>query len=599
MSLSRRLATCFREDLFSGTDLVRMIVIVSFSAVSLMLTAAVPTSAHPIPPLIYCIPILLVAIWFPRQGLGVTALLVAGFVLIRAYLSVLGFSIDPVLTGLHAMLLLWVFGTTILIAPGSRGLAASRCRQILADTRDAKFLCDPANLRLLCASRRCADILGYAPPDLIGIPAERLWADKAGKNRFVEEMRREGYIGSMETELRGRDGELRPVLLSCRALVPENLFECTVVDTGSLQGEHAELARSNERLLQLIHQSNDVFFVQDTMGRILHFSWLRAAEYGISPDDLIGQGADALLPDDLAARHMAWVRKVVEDQKSIHYELDLEIRSVVHTFSIMIAPYHGADGGLIGVTGSARDTTEMRRQKLASRQMACEVEQWEGFVTALSHELRTPLQPLIGYLQMVAEDPGYYGLSGETEKLLRTCLACAKQEQAVVERMVELSLLTRDPVDLAIRDVPLRDLVGSVISDGGYDREAEICNEIPEAVSVCGDRDRLHLAMDSLVSNAVKHNEPPKKVWIRYAESNQNHYIMVRDNGIGIPADIIASIFGPFSIGSVGQPIRTDCHTGLTLPVANRYIRLHGGEITVTSVVGEGSTFTIRIPKEV
>jgi signal transduction histidine kinase len=74
---------------------------------------------------------------------------------------------------------------------------------------------------------------------------------------------------------------------------------------------------------------------------------------------------------------------------------------------------------------------------------------------------------------------------------------------------------------------------------------------------------------------------------------------MVRDNGIGIPADIITSIFGPFAIGSIGQPTRNGCSTGLALPIANKYIRLHGGEITVTSVVDEGSTFTIRIPREV
>lgn len=599
MSLHRCLANCFREDLFTGTDVVRMIVVVSFSAVSFMLTAAAPANAHLVSPLIYCIPILLVALWFPRQGLRVTAFLVAGFVLIRTYLSVLGFGIDPIMTGLHAILFLWVFGATVLFAPCSRGLAASRCRQVLAETRDAKFLCDPENLRLLCVSRRCAEILGYAPQDLIGTSAERLWADEGGRTRFVEEMRREGYIGSMEMALRAQDGGLRPVLLSCRALVPENLFECTIVDAGSLQGGHKELVLSNGRLLQLIQQSNDIFFVQDITGRILHFSWLRASEYGISPEDLIGRDADALLPEDLAARHMAWVRKVVEEQKSIHYDLDLEIAGFPHTFSVMIAPYYGADGGLIGVTGSARDTTEIRRQRLASRQMACEVEQWEGLVTSLSHELRTPLQPLIGYLQMIAEDPGYYGLAGETEKLLLTCLACAKQEQAVVERMVELSLLTRDHVDLVIRDVPLRDLVDTVISGGEYGRKADICNEIPKTACVWADPDRLHQALDSLVSNAVKYNEPPKKVWIRYAESNQNHYIMVRDNGIGIPADIIASIFGPFSIGSIGQPTRNGCHTGLGLAIANRYVRLHGGEITVTSVVGEGSTFTIRIPKEV
>ncbi|WP_317063567.1 PAS domain-containing sensor histidine kinase [Methanoculleus caldifontis] len=576
-----------------------MIVIVSFSAVSLMLTAAAPADVHLICPLTYCIPILLVAIWFPRQGFRVTALLVAGFLLILTYVSTLGFAVDPVMTGLHATLFLWVFGATVLFTPGTRGLVDSRCREILAETHDAKFLCDPQTLRLLCASPRCAEILGYAPQNLVGVPAERLWADEGGRTRFVESMKRESYIGSMEATLRAQNGDLRAVLLSGRALVPENLYECTIVDAGNLRDGNTDLVRSNERLLQLIQQSNDIFFVQDAEGRILHFSWLRAPDYGISPDDLIGRGAEALLPGDLAARHAAWVRKVVDEQKTVRYDLDLEIGGALHIFSVMIAPYHGADGSFIGVAGSARDTTEIRRQRLACRQMAWEIDQWKGLVATLSHELRTPLQPLIGYLQMIVEDPAYSGINGETEKLLSTCLACARQERAVVERMVELSLLAKDDADLTVQDISVRQLVDSVISSGEYGLETEISNEIPENACIWGDGGRLRLAVECLVSNAVKYNDPPRKVWIRYAESNQNHYIMVCDNGIGIPADRIASIFGSFSIGGAGQPNRNGWRIGLGLSIANKYARLHGGEITVTSVVGEGSTFTIRIPREV
>jgi len=169
----------------------------------------------------------------------------------------------------------------------------------------------------------------------------------------------------------------------------------------------------------------------------------------------------------------------------------------------------------------------------------------------------------------------------------------------VVERMVELSLLAADHVELVIQDVPLRRLADSVISGSGYDREAEFCNEIPEAARLWGDHDRLYQVMESLVSNAVKYNEPPKKIWIRYAESNRNHYIMVCDNGIGIGADTVKSIFGPFYTGGTGRPNRNGGRVGLGLSIANKYVQLHGGEITVTSVVGEGSTFTIRIPKEV
>ncbi len=599
MSLNRCLSSHFREDLFTGTDIVKMIVVVSFSAISLMLTAIAPDySAYLICPLIYCIPILLAALWFPRQGLWVTAFLITGFALIRTYLSVLGFTIDPVMTGLHTMIFFWVFGVTALFSQDSN-LIASRCRRIVEEARDAKFLCDSETLRLVCASRQCADILGYTAQELVGIPAEMIWADEADKVRFIEEMKLEGYIGNMEMTLRAHNGDARTVLLSCRALVPENLFECTVVDTGRLQDENKDLIRSNGRLMELIQQSNDIFFMQDTAGRILHFSWLRSPEYGFSPDEVVGRGMDCLLPEDLAAQHMEQVRKAIDEQKSVSYDLDLVIAGARHTFSVTVAPYTGADGVLSGIVGSARDTTEVRRQRLACRQMSWEVDQWKGLVTTLSHELRTPLQPLIGYLQIIVEDPGYYGLPGETEKLLRTCLECAGQEQAVVEKVVELSLLTMDYVDLTIQDIPLRSLAGSVVSGGGYDTKAQIYNEIPEDVRIWGDPDRLYMAVECLVSNAVKYNEPPEKVWIRYAGSNENHYIMVCDNGIGIPGDIIESIFRPFYIGSTEKRGRKDGRTGLGLSIANKYILLHGGEITVTSAVGEGSTFTIRIPREV
>ena len=598
MSWNRYTLSRFQKDLFTGTDIVRMIVVVSLSAVAFMLTAVAPDyNALHIYPLIYCIPILLVALWFPQKGIWVTGLLVAGFALIQAYLSVLGVTIDFVMTGLHMTILFWVFGATTLFSRSSH-LTASRCRQILGDTHDAKFLCDPQTLRLLCVSRRCADILGYAPQDLVGLPAEMFWADEGGKAWFIEEMNREGYIGNTEVTLRAQNGDLRAVLLSCRALVPENLFECTVVDIGSLKAEHNSLIRSNERLTELIQQSNDIFFMHDAAGRILHFSWLRASEHGITPDDLVGRGVDALLPIDLARRHMEWVRKVILEQKNARYDLDLAIAGVRHTFSVTLAPYAGADGSLIGIVGSARDSTEIRRQRIACRQMTWEVDRWKGLVTTLSHELRTPLQPLIGYLEMLIENPGRYGLARETEKFLATCLACAGQEQAVVERMVALSLLTMDPIELAVQDVPLRRLIGSVISDGAYDEEAQFYNEIPESTHIWGDRDRLYLAVESLVSNAVKYNEPPKKVWIRYAESNDNHYIMVCDNGIGIPKNSIDAIFGSFYIGETEKQNPEGDRIGMGLPIAERYVRLHGGEITVTSAVGEGSTFTIRLPKE-
>ncbi|KAF5082806.1 Adaptive-response sensory-kinase SasA [anaerobic digester metagenome] len=597
MALNRSLLSGFQQDLFTGTDIVRMIVVVSLSAVSLMLTAATPMNAQLFCPLTFCIPILFAALWFPRQAFKATAFLVAGFVIIRVYLSTLGFAVDPVMTGLHTMIFLWVFGAATLFSQESH-LAASRCRRIIEDTRNARFLCDPETLRVVCASRKCADMLGYAPRELVGIPAEAFWADEAGKAWFIAEMEREGYVGNAEMTFYAQNGDARRVLLSCRVLSIENLFECTVVDTGRLLTQNDALIRSNGRLMDLIRQTNDIFFIQDAAGCILHFSWVRALEYGISPEEIVGKCVDTLLPGDLAAQNMEEIRKVIEEQKGACYDLDLEIGGARHNFSVAIAPYNGVDGAFTGVVGSARDTTEVRRQSLACRQLSWEVEQWKGLVTKLAHELRTPLQPLVGYLRMLVEDPDYYGLTKDTEKILKTCLACADKEMAVVERAVELSLLTMDYVDLTVQEVPLHELVDAVVSDGEYEQSARICNEIPDNVRIMGDPDRLSMVVAGLVSNAVKYNEPPEKVWIRYTRSNENHYIMVCDNGIGIPEDVIKSIFEPFYIGDAEQACKGGS-AGLGLSIANKYVQLHGGDITVTSKVGEGSTFTIRIPREV
>ena len=594
-----RLCASFRENLFNETDIVKMIVILSFSAISLMFTAiGLESGIYPLFPLLCCIPILFVVLWFPGNALRVTTLLVVGFALIHIRYMALGVMIDPVIPGIYVIAFFWFFGAISLLSQHSH-LAVSRYSALIENAHDAKFLCEPDTLRLLCASDRLAEILGYAPHELVGIPVEKFWADGAGKTRFIEEMQKEGYIGNMEITLLTRNGDAHAVLLSCRALIPENLFECTVVDTGSLRNERDDLLQSNGRLMRLIHQSNDIFFMQDTAGRILHFSWMRAPEYGISPDDLIGLGADALLPGDLAAQHTKWIQEVVSTGKTTQYNLDLEIAGDRHTFSITIAPMYGGDGDLIGVMGSARDTSEMRRQRLACKQMAWEINQWQEFVTTISHELRTPLQPLIGYLQMIIDNPGYYELTPEVESHLTACLACARQEEVIVDRMVRLSLLEMDRIKVDMREISLHRLVDSVISEGGYDQEARTSNDILEDVRIWGDPELLYQVVESLVSNAVKYNEPPKEVRIHYTESNRNHYIMVCDNGIGIPRDALESIFDPFYVGGADKLNRKGGQMGLGLAIANKYIQLHGGEITVTSVVNDGSTFTIRIPREV
>ncbi|RXE57216.1 histidine kinase [Methanoculleus taiwanensis] len=587
------------ENLYTEGDLVRMVAILAFVAVSLMITAyALGTQTAPFYPLIYCIPIILISLWFPRQGIKVTALLVAGFLLINLYFSMGGTPVDPVSSVLYASIFFWMLGATSLFTRNVN-LAVSRYRKLIEDADDARFLCDAGTLRILAVNQRCAEIFGYEPYELIGVPPETLWGDEAERSSFAEAMGREGYVANLEQTFISKGGEANEVLLSGRTLLPDNILECSLVNIGHLRNERDLLLRSNGRLQRLIYQSHDLIFMQDLHGRFVHFYWLLAAENGIDPSAMIGKTVDALLPPEAAEHHCSRLCEVVETRATISYELTCGINGSARVLSMTLGPMSGSDGGLVGVVGTARDITETKQQKLACMQLEWEIDQWKEFITTAAHELRTPLQPIIGYLRLMLDDPEYYALNDEACRLLGLCLESSSHECEVVDKMLELSLLAMEHVELQISDVAARPLIESVIADGGYDRDAVIENEVPEGLHIRGDRDRLHQVLESLISNAVKYNKPPRKVWIRYTGSNQNHYIMVIDNGIGIPADVMDSIFRPFYIGDGSQLNRECGRLGLGLSIAKKYIRMHGGDISVTSDLGAGSTFTVRISKEV
>ncbi len=429
----------WRENLYTEGDIVRMVAILAFVALSLMITAyALPNQAGHFYLLIYCIPIILISLWFPRQGVKVTTFLVAGFLLINLYYSMGGVPVDPILSGLYASIFFWMLGATSLFTRNVN-LAVSRYRKLIEDAEDARFLCDAGTLRILAVNLRCAEIFGYEPYELVGVPPETLWGDEAERLAFAETMGREGYVGNLEQTFLSKGGEVNEVLLSGRALLPDNIFECSLVNIGQLRSERDLLLKSNGRLQRLIYQSHDLIFMQDTSGRFVHFYWLWAAENGIDPSEMIGKTIDALLPSEAAERYQSRLCEVIETRATICSELTCGINGSTRVLSMTLGPMPGPDGELVGVVGTARDITEMKQQRLACMQLEWEIDQWKEFITTAAHELRTPLQPIVGYLRLMLDDPEYYALNAESCRLLALCLESSSHECAVVDTMLELS----------------------------------------------------------------------------------------------------------------------------------------------------------------
>jgi PAS domain S-box-containing protein len=254
--------------------------------------------------------------------------------------------------------------------------------------------------------------------------------------------------------------------------------------------------------------------------------------------------------------------------------------------------YHGEPADLINLV----DISE--KQRFEDR-IQLDNERRRGIIITVAHELRTPLQPILGYLNLLVQDPEGFGIVDDTKKILERCLASVDRERQIINQMLDLSILETGRLNLSCSKFPLQTLVKSVLDTNGYCSKAEITMNIPEFLIVSADMDRLFSVFDSLLSNAVNFSTPPREIAISYlSEPDDNyHHISVRDNGSGISESQFSSIFEPFQLADAAKLSRRYDRIGLSLSITKKIMQMHGGDVTVESVLNTGSTFTLHLPK--
>ncbi len=222
-----------------------------------------------------------------------------------------------------------------------------------------------------------------------------------------------------------------------------------------------------------------------------------------------------------------------------------------------------------------------------------------GVISTVAHELRTPLQPIMGYLNLLLEDSGGFGIAGETKTILNRCLKCVERERQIINQMLEFSVLESGKIRLEYTVFSVPDLVASLISTGGYAAKAEITVDLPQDLTFDADAGRIGTVIDSMLTNAVAYSHHPRRIRIAYVsrENDRCDRLAISDNGVGIASEQLDAIFEPFQLADSGMLSRKYERIGLSLAIARKFIRLHSGTITVTSTVDAGTTFTIHIPK--
>lgn len=253
-----------------------------------------------------------------------------------------------------------------------------------------------------------------------------------------------------------------------------------------------------------------------------------------------------------------------------------------HDLLVRVTPF-GTDGLVIVLVF---DDSEFRRLDAIRR----------DFVANISHELKTP----IGALSLLSE--AVLSASDDQEAVIRFANRMqveATRLSALVQEIINLSRLQDvDPL-VGAQVLNLSDLIGQSIDKSRLTAELHkisIAFDKKCEVQVLGDRTQLGMAISNLVENAINYSSHGTSVAISLTKVDSLAEISISDQGIGIPEKDLERIFERFYRVDPARSRETG-GTGLGLSIVKHVVTNHGGDISVWSVEGAGSTFTIRLPE--
>jgi two-component system, OmpR family, phosphate regulon sensor histidine kinase PhoR len=256
-------------------------------------------------------------------------------------------------------------------------------------------------------------------------------------------------------------------------------------------------------------------------------------------------------------------------------------------FDLRVVPLGNANGnGNAGALGVFFDITRTERLELVRQE----------FLSNVSHELRTPLTAIMAFVETLEsgakEDPE------SCQRFLSIIRRNASRMHGLIDDILELTAIEGGNVQLRAAPVDLYSLVDDIYASIASRAEAQnitLRNDVAPDTLVYADARRLEQMLTNLIDNSIKFTRPNTTVTVSH-ESGDEDRIRVTDHGDGIPAQHLERLFERFYRVDRARS-REMGGTGLGLAIVKHLALLHGGEVTVQSELGKGSTFTIHLPK--
>lgn len=348
-----------------------------------------------------------------------------------------------------------------------------------------------------------------------------------------------------------------------------------------------ELVRNNPVAIVTLDPDHNVMTCNPAFERL----------YGYSESEIVGRNLDDLITTE-ATRSQAVAYTKQAGDRAVHGMGQRQRKDGTLVDVEVLAVPVVVDGRRVGMMGLYHDVTELLEARHAA-ETANEAK--SQFLASMSHELRTPLNAILGYSEMLQEDAADVGQAAFVQDLGKIH-AAGKHLLTLINDVLDLSKIEAGKMELHLETFDVRSAVDSVattvaplIEQNGNVLHLDLADDLG---AMHADGTRVRQVLLNLLSNASKFTERGTvtlRAERRAMPVGDQLVLGVTDTGIGMTPEQLGRLFQAFSQAEASTASKYG-GTGLGLAISKRFCEMMGGEITVESTAGQGTTFTVRLP---
>ena len=487
----------------------------------------------------------------------------------------------------------------------------ARLAAIVENSNDAVISKDLEG-RILTWNESAQRIFGYTEAEVVGkhitilIPSNL----QSEETEILARLRRGERISHYETVRKTKSGREISVSLTSSPIKDEKgriiAASKIVRDITEKKEAEARLVEEKERLRTTLTSIGDAVIATDSSGRITIFNQVAEALTGWSQKECLGKALEEVfltINEETRAPEQNLVSGVLQ-QGSVQ---NLKRPSILVTRNGAEMPIESIAApildswGMRGVVLVFSDVTLRRKSEQEilelNRRLRDADRRKDEFLAMLAHELRNPLAPIVSAVRLLQ-------LKGSSDPVLVQAREVidrqAKHTVRLVDDLLEASRINAGKISLSRSKVDLcSTLIATVeaVRDLAESKHLELSLSLPKtAMNVHADATRITQVIGNLLNNAISYTPDHGEIWVSADKVDSRIVLRVKDSGVGIPRDMLSSIFELFT--QVDQSLaRTNGGLGVGLTIARRLVEMHGGTIEALSEgLGSGSEFVVNLP---